>query len=80
MAFDIKAFARSCTIETAKVTGYVKGAMGKNANIPVGIQKIHDDIENSVKELTGTDDKSKQKEAERNGMAKESSREGQDER
>lgn len=79
MAFDIKAFARSCMIETAKVTGYVKGAMGRNANIPVGIQKIHDDIENSVKELTGTDDKSKQKEAERNGMAKDSHEE-QDER
>lgn len=80
MAFDIKAFARSCMIESAKVTGYVKGAMGRNANIPVGIQKMHDDIENGVKELTGTDDRSKQKEAERNGMAKESSREEQDER
>lgn len=79
MAFDIKAFARSCMIENAKMTGYIKGAMGKNAKIPVGIQKIHDDIENSVKELTGNDDKSKQKEAEKNGMTKDS-REEQDER
>lgn len=79
MAFDIKAFARSCMIENAKMTGYIKGAMGKNAKIPVGIQKIHDDIENSVKELTDTDDKSKQKEAEKNGMAK-GSHEEQDER
>lgn len=79
MAFDVKAFARGCVIESAKLTGYVKGAMGKNANIPVGIQKMHDDIENNVKELTGNDDKSKQKEAERNGMAK-SSHEEQDER
>ena len=80
MAFDIKAFARSCMIESAKVTGYVKGAMGRNANIPVGIQKMRDDIENNVKELTGTDDKAKQKEAEKNGMAKEDGREEQDER
>lgn len=79
MAFDIKAFGRSCTIEFAKATGYVKNAMGKNANIPVGIQKMHDDIENSVKELTGTDDKSKQKEAEKMDMAK-NSHEEQDER
>lgn len=79
MAFDIKAFARSCMIENAKMTGYIKGAMGKNAKIPVGIQKIHDDIENNVKELTGTDDKSKQKEAEKKGMAKDSHEE-QDER
>ena len=79
MAFDIKAFARSCMIENAKMTGYIKGIKENNAKIPVGIQKIHDDIENSVKELTGTDDKSKQKEAEKNGMTKDS-REEQDER
>lgn len=80
MAFNIKSFARSLVIESGKLTGYVKGAMGKNANIPVGIQKIRDDVENSVKELTGTDEKSKQKEAEKNGMAKESHEQEQDER
>lgn len=79
MAFDIKAFARRCVIESGKLTGFVKGAMGKNANIPVGIQKMRDDIDNNVKELIGTDDRSKQKEAERNGMAKDSHEE-QDER
>jgi hypothetical protein len=79
MAFNIKAFARSCVIESGKLTGFVKGALGRNADIPVGVQKMHDDIENCVKELTGTDDRSKQKEAERNGMAK-NSHEEQDER
>lgn len=80
MAFNIKSFARSLAIESGKLTGYVKNAMGRNANIPVGIQKIRDDIENSVKELTGTDEKSKQKEAEKNGMAKETHEQEQDER
>lgn len=78
MAFDIKAFARKCVIASGKLTGLARSALGKNADIPIGVQKMHDDIENNVKELLGTGDKSKPKEAKKDGMPKDS-RDEQDE-
>ena len=74
MSFNTRIFAINCFKDIANKS------LGRNGIIPDAVRRVYDDIARAAKEITGTDDKSKQERAEKNGMAKEDGREEQDER
>ena len=74
MSFNTRIFAITC------LKDILKKSLGRNGIIPDAVRRLHEKIAEEVKKMIGTDDKTKQKEAEKNGMPKEDGREEQGER